>query len=137
MLARGELRQPLRRRSLLGRLARQAGELEEGRQPALDAELAHGLHPARLVEAADRDRDAILDDIAEEQRRAAVAAEAALDELRAAKDTGLAPRPREIGERHAGERREIIAERLLAHAAMADARLGRHGIKRIAHGAAL
>src|SRR5215211_8767084 len=100
MLARGELRQPLRRRSLLGRLARQAGELEEGRQPALDAELARGLHPARLVEAADRDRDAILDDIAEEQRRAAVATEAALDEFRAVERAGLAFSPGKIGHGH-------------------------------------
>src|SRR4051794_10984200 len=90
VLARGEPRQPLRQRPRLGGLARQAGELEEGRQPALDAELARRLDAGGLVEAADRHRDAVLHRVAEEQRRTAAAAEAALDELGAAEQAGLA-----------------------------------------------
>ena len=43
VLAGDEPRQPLRRRSRLGRLARQAGELEEGRQPALEPSWFTGL----------------------------------------------------------------------------------------------
>ena len=39
--------------------------------------------------------------------------------------------------RHAGERCEVVAERLLAHAAMADAAMGRLGHQRVAHRAAL
>jgi hypothetical protein len=69
-------------------------------------------------QAADRDRDAVLDDIAEEQGRAAVAAEAALDELGALERARLAFGPAQIRERHAGERREVVAEGFLAHAAM-------------------
>src|SRR4051812_9335378 len=108
VLAGGEPRQPLRRRPRLGRLARQAGELEEGRQPALDAVLVHRLYAGGPVQAADRHRDAVLDDVAEEQRRAAAAAEAALDELGAAEHAGLALGPGEVGKGHAGERREIL-----------------------------
>src|ERR671923_2135017 len=137
VLTRGELRQPIGRRRFLGGFSRQLVQIEKGRQPTLDPVLHFDRDPFRAVEAADRHRDAVPVQVAEEQRRAAVATETTLDKLRALEHPRRATRPDEVIEPHAGERREVVAERLLAHPAMADARLRRLGIERIAHGTAL
>ena len=104
---------------------------------ALDPVLDRRRDPVRLVEAADRDGDAVAIEHAVEQRRPAIAAEAALDGVRASEAAGLAARPVELGHAHAGERRDVAAEGLLAHAAMADRRVRRLGVERVAHRAAL
>ncbi len=72
-------------------------------------------------------------DVAEGERRAAVAAEAALGRIGAPEERELAPRQLELVDRHAGERREERAEGLLAHAAVADVRVRRR--RRAAHSA--
>jgi len=56
---------------------------------------------------------------------------------RAAKDRGLSPRPDERVARRGDERGEQIADRLLAHAAMAQMRIVEHRARTIAHRAAL
>src|SRR5829696_2109293 len=119
MLAGGTPRQPLRRRALVRGLARQLVQGGEGGEPALDAVLLFHADASRIVEAADRHRNAVLLDLAVGQRRAAVAAEAPLHGFRALEDARRASRPREVLQPDARERREVIAEGLLAHAAMA------------------
>jgi hypothetical protein len=78
----------------------------------------------------------VLDDVAEEQRRAAVAKDAALDEFRALEDAGLAARPGESPSGTSASGRKMVAERLLAHA-VAAARPWRRRIERVPHRAAL
>src|SRR5215213_3336132 len=121
MLARGHALHLLRRGAILRPFAGQRMQHFEHRDLALDPVLDLGRDPARIVEAADRDGDAIAIDVSKGQRRAAIPAETALHGLRTLEDARLPRRPDQILSRHARQWREVIAESLLAHPAMADA----------------
>src|SRR5262249_48189272 len=129
----GELRSIL----LGGLVAGQHGKGAEPAQAAFDAVLVLRRDFLRLVERAARNRDGWPLDVAERQRRAAVATEAALRLVGAVESRERPASQREGTGRHAGQRREERAERLLAHAAMTDMRAARGLAQRIAHCTAL
>src|SRR5262245_26757925 len=137
MLAALEARHLLWRNVVLGAGAGQARQPDQERQPALDAELSGRHHPGGVVEAAQRDRDAVAVRVSEEQGRAAVAAEPPLRGLRAPEGGGRAFDPGEVGKPYSRQRREVAPEGFLAHPAVADMRVGRLRVERIADGAAL
>jgi hypothetical protein len=109
----------------------------EPRQAALHSVLRQRLAALRLVQRADGDRNPGAIQIQKAERRAAFAAEDTLGEIGTLKARELAARQLEIPVRHAREGAEQISHVLLAHAAMADAWLHGHRMKRIANRAAL
>src|SRR5581483_6048163 len=122
---------------LRGFLARQVRVDLEPWQLALDAVLddRHGI--LRTIEAADGDVDALGVVVGEGQRRAALFAEAALGDRRRGEQARPAFRPLELVLGHAGERREHVAHRALAHAAMAQMYFLERRVRRVADCAAL
>src|SRR5690606_24221926 len=73
----------------------------------------------------------------EGERRAAFGTEAAQHVVGRAEALWLVARPCQAALRHGGKRRVKIAERLLAHAAMADRSVGERALDPEAHAAAL
>src|SRR5581483_6957949 len=108
-----ELHEPIGRHLVLGAAGGQACQRGDERIAAFDAVLPGRRYTRGLVEAAERHRDAVLVDVAEEQGRAAVAAEAALGGGRAPEHARLSLHPREVLGRHAGEGGKVVADRLL------------------------
>src|SRR5690606_31718998 len=92
-------------------------------------------HGVRPVERADGDRRAAIAPLVGE-RRAAIAAEAALHAARALEIARLAAGPLQRGS-EADERGHQVPERLLAHAAVADRGVPHRALGAVAHGAAL
>src|SRR5690349_12294337 len=90
-----------------------------------------------IVEASNRDRERAEARIAESERRAAIAAEAALGDLRRVEDRRPAARPLDLADARAGEGAEIAACRFLAHPAEADRNLVRRRLQTVAYSAAL
>src|SRR5690606_6147838 len=130
------------RRSLLvlsfgGRRVRQVPDVIGIGQPALDAVLIDRREIFRAVERADGDADPLAVDVAEGQRRAALAAKAALGDVGGAEDRDRAAGQLEGRARTADQRRIEGTEGLLAHAAMTHMRAARLRGEAIAHCAAL
>src|SRR5919106_6167277 len=126
-----------RRRVVRGSRSGQVEQLAPPEHPALDAVLFGRLGLGRLVKAAEGDVDRVLGQIAEGQRRAAVAAEGTLGRRGAPEQRGLTPGPGEPVERDAGCRHEDVADGPLAHPAVADVGRVRLGVEGVAHRAAL
>src|SRR3546814_10564645 len=113
------------------------GETAEPRHARLDPDLADRREARRFVERPDGQVDAFAFDIIEEKRRPAIAAEPPCDMRRTMKDRRLSARPDERVAWRGDERGEQIADRLLAHAAMAEMGIVEHRARMIAHRAAL
>lgn len=122
---------------VLGAGAGEGVEDCEGGQAAFHAVLAGGGHGLRVIERTDGNGDAFRGVIGEAEWRAAIPAEATLDDLGAAEEGRLALRPVKSGLLRAHQRREVISEGLLAHAAMADVRVLEGRRDAVAHGATL
>src|SRR6185312_844116 len=105
-------------------------------ETAFGAEILARRHGGWVVKAADRDLHVRGVEIAERQRRAAVGAKVAAVGRRALERGRLAARPFQVGLAELRQGGERAANRLLAHAAMADAALG-PGVEGVAHRAAL
>jgi hypothetical protein len=107
-----------RRGIFLGQARRERMEMVDKPDLALRSKLDHRRHGTRVVERAGRNRDAVWSFIG--QRRAAVAAEAALDMVGRTKSLRRPARPFQHRAAHGDERCIVCAKRLLAHAAMTD-----------------
>src|SRR6185295_6875098 len=107
------------------------------RDLALDAVLPGRRHGFRVIEAVDRNADAprSLESVGE--LRAALIAEAALRHVRAFEERWPTARPAQVLALAAGQTHEWLAGGLLAHAAVAHARIGGFFQPLVAHRAAL
>src|SRR5580765_1327719 len=95
-----------------------------------------GRERGRRVEAADREVHARRIEVLEAQRRAAAPAETAPGEGRRGEVARRAARPRDLVLAQVDERRARVAERELAHPAVAVVALAVRRRRAIAHGAA-
>src|SRR4051812_4828012 len=120
MLVIDEFAGALGRHRSLGRLAGQPGDAVEPWNPALRAVLPDRRHVLRAIEAAERDIEVTRVEVAERQRRAAKGAELAHRQRRAGEQCRRSAGPGEIALLHRSESGERSADRLLAHAAMAE-----------------
>src|SRR5262245_36920607 len=127
----------LRSHFLLRARCRQVGERGHERQSAFDAILFGWGDAQGMIEAAQRNRDAVAPQVPEGEGCSAIAAEAALGGLRAVEDARRTPHPGKIAWRDAGEGGEVVAKGLLAHAAVAHVRIGGVGIKCVTNSTAL
>lgn len=91
----------------------------------------------RIVKRTDHQVGATVFEVVEEQWRAAIGAEAALDNLRTLPDAWLAACPAERIIGRGDERGKDVARGFLAHAAMAEMRIVKHGGCVVAHGTTL
>src|SRR5688500_984983 len=90
---------------LLGRTEQfRALDVDDRRMPAFLAELETDWDQVRRVERTDGQRDALAFEILEEQRRAAILAEAAVDVLGTAEHRGGAAGPSQVLVAHADQR---------------------------------
>lgn len=113
------------------------GDRIEPRHHVLGADVGVRREGVGIVERADHQVGAAVLDVMEEQRRAAVGAEPALDQLRTLPHARPAARPAERLIGRGDQRGKDIPGGLLAHAAMAEMRVVEHGRGAIANGPAL
>lgn len=113
------------------------GDRVEPRHHVFGADVGMRREGTGIVKRADHQVGAAVLDMMEEQRRAAVGAKAALDQLRTLPHARPAARPAQRLIRRGDQRRKDVASCLLAHAAMADVRVVQHGRGAIANRPAL
>src|SRR5690606_41834422 len=112
-----DIGQKLRRAAVLRRGPGQTGKLREPGHARFRTVLVSGLDALGLVQRAERDGDVACLQVAVGERRAAIAAETALDRIRTAENGDPAARDLEILERHTGRRGAAATARPQRHPA--------------------